>query len=99
MKKLIKRMEKENKYYVYAYLDPRKPGKYQYPGLDFSFLYEPFYIGKGTRLRFKSHLYNSGKGNNLFKDRKIEKIFKEANIEPYIIFLENNISNEDSLKI
>ena len=34
-------------HYVYAYLDPRKPGKYSYKGLNVSFLYEPFYIGKG----------------------------------------------------
>lgn len=30
----------KNKYYVYAYLDPRKPGKYFYEGLDFCFLYD-----------------------------------------------------------
>ncbi len=90
-------MEKENKYYVYAYLDPMKPGKYQYPGLNFSFLYEPFYIGKGIGQRFKSHLHGSAKETNLYKKRKIDKIYKESGIEPYIIFLENNISDEYAL--
>jgi len=33
-----------NKYYVYVYLDSRKPGKYKYG--EYEFDYEPFYVGK-----------------------------------------------------
>lgn len=40
--------------YVYVYLDPTKPGKYSYESI--SFMYEPFYVGKGTRNRDVSHL-------------------------------------------
>ena len=42
-----------NRFYVYALLDPRKPGRYEYK--DICFLYEPFYIGKGCGDRAKIH--------------------------------------------
>lgn len=32
----------KNNFYVYAYLDPRKPGKYFYEGLDFVFYMNHF---------------------------------------------------------
>lgn len=39
----------KNKYYVYIYLDPTRPGNYNYGKLKFD--YEPFYVGKGTNNR------------------------------------------------
>jgi hypothetical protein len=33
--------------YVYAYLDPRKPGIFKYE--EYEFGYEPFYIGYSSR--------------------------------------------------
>lgn len=46
MKLDIKEKEyKMRNYYVYIYLDPRKPGKYKYSKCEFE--YEPFYVGKG----------------------------------------------------
>lgn len=41
-------------FYVYVYLDPRRPGTYVY-GL-YKFDYEPFYVGKGKNNRYYDHI-------------------------------------------
>lgn len=46
-------------FYIYIYTDPRKPGKFIYEGVDICFLFEPFYIGKGTKNRYKVHIQSS----------------------------------------
>lgn len=45
-----------DKFYVYALLDPRKPGVYQFGRWKFDHL--PFYIGKGHNNRKDSHVYD-----------------------------------------
>lgn len=83
-----------NVYYVYAYLDPRKPGKYEYEG--YSFEYEPIYIGKGTKSRILKHLKNEK--SNPIKINKINSIKKQG-FSPILIKIIDNISNDESLKI
>ena len=83
-----------NVYYVYVYLDPRKPGKFEYD--EFTFDYEPFYIGKGTKSRLLKHLKNEKV--NPIKINKISKI-RSMGLEPIIKKIVENISNEDSLNI
>ena len=61
------------KYYLYALLDPRKPGRYDY-NLNICFLYEPFYIGKGCGSRIKAHLYPSQLKIKSPKNSKIKSI-------------------------
>jgi hypothetical protein len=63
-------------YYVYCFLDPTKPGKYCYDGLDFCLLYEPFYIGKGKGNRINRHFHKDSlrKESNILKKNKILKI-------------------------
>jgi hypothetical protein len=105
---MIKLTEKDTReyherFYVYAYLDPRKPGKYQYDGLDVCFLYEPFYVGKGQGRRHKDHLMHATSNypysrNNL-KINKIKKIINETSTEPIILKLHENISNTESNKL
>lgn len=81
-----------NVYYVYAYLDPRKPGKFKYD--NYKFDYEPFYIGKGKGNRYKIHLgmYD----NNNYKNNKIRKIINNKMI-PIILKISENLSEEMSI--
>lgn len=95
-------MGKKNKYYVYVYLDPRKPGQYSYSGLPFSFLYEPFYVGKGKDERDKQHLLESKRAStiqrNLHKNNKINSIFKDK-FQPLIIRIYENLTENISLNL
>ncbi len=76
--------------YLYVYLDPRKPGKYTYSNF-ISFLYEPFYIGKGQGNRAYSHLqeaYRTKIVGNRIKINKIKKIVATGQF-PIISLLEH----------
>jgi len=88
-----------NKYYVYCLMDPTKPGNYSYDGLDFCFLYEPFYIGKGSgnRLNRHSHRDSITKESNLLKKNKILKIINSKK-ELIKIKIFDNLIESDALK-
>ena len=87
----------ENRFYVYAILDPRKPGNYQYDKYHFN--YEPFYIGKGTEARCFDHGTKKDfkRNYNQYKTRKIKKIINQ-NLKPILLILYNNLSENDSFK-
>ena len=70
-------------FYNYAYLDPRKPSKFTYPGLHISFLYEPYYIGKGKNNRYKHHISDFLKDS--YKTNKIKRISVEYNPLDFVI--------------
>ena len=82
-------------YYVYAYLDPRKPGIYNYG--KYKFDYEPFYIGKGKNNRLYNHMQPKKLSKNTHKSNKINKILKSG-LKPIVVKIENNISEKKSLK-
>lgn len=87
-----------NIFYVYIYLDPTKRGDYSYG--DYSFEYEPFYVGKGKDKRIRAHLMpsvlNSG---NRHKKNKINKILKETSNAPISIIIKNNLSELDAFNL
>jgi hypothetical protein len=106
-----KEQQKEQKYkfYVYVYLDPRKPGKYLYENCNCSFLYEPFYVGKGGKgdhgkyRRWRQHtqiirLKEKDKTSNLFKYNKIKNILDQG-FEPAIIIYERFEDEHDALEV
>lgn len=83
-------------FYNYIYLDPRKPGRYTYSTI--SFLFEPFYVGKGKNNRYKEHLLNIRKDhmitlNALFYN-KLKKITSER--VPYIVKINFTDSEVDA---
>ena len=91
----------ENIYYVYIYLDTRKPGLYLYD--KYKFAYEPFYVGKGHGNRYISHLKfaksNKIKDSNYLKMNKIKKIIKETNNDPIIHIIENNLTEKNAFNL
>ena len=87
----------KNKFYVYVYLDPRKPGKYEYDGGKVCFDFQPYYVGKGCDDRWFKHLEdaifllqdNRSKQwirNNYYNHHKINKIFKifDSELDPIV---------------
>lgn len=90
-------------FYVYVYLDPRKPGKYVYG--DFQFDYEPFYVGSGQRKRYLSHAKDSvlhRDNSNPLKSHKILKIIKETSREQLvrlIVKIKKNLYLDDAQKL
>jgi len=81
----------KNKFYVYAYLDPRKQGNYLFN--EYYFNYEPFYIGKGHGRRKYIHLHNS---YNKHLNSKIKKIRKETGYDPFIIVYKELMIESDA---
>lgn len=98
-------MKNENRFYVYAYLDPRKPGEYIYfddkINFEVKFDYEPFYIGKGgTKKQLKRHLGETKEttANNI-KVSIISKIRNELNKNPIIIKVASNLTENKAFSL
>lgn len=80
-------------FYNYVYVDPRKPGKFSYEHLNVCFLFEPYYVGKGTNNRKYEHLKERKGDKNVYKKRKIQNIKQVCeNPQSYIITLNDNVS-------
>ena len=83
------------KFYVYLYLDPRKPGKYIFSS--YIFEYEPFYVGKGKKDRAYLHLKENRQNPHF--NRKIKKIQQETGNNPIIIKYQENLLECNALKL
>ncbi len=87
-------------FYTYIYLDPRKKGPYTYG--EYTFDYEPFYVGKGHEYQYLKHLKEAQnnktiKGNK-HKFYKIQKILKEG-LKPIILKVENNLTEQQAFDL
>jgi hypothetical protein len=81
----------ENKFYVYVYLDTRKPGNYTYEDLNLA--YEPFYVGKGSGNRMMVHMQEKFLKKNSPKNQKIKKILASGK-RPEIVKIFDFLSEE-----
>ncbi len=85
------------KYYVYAYLDPRIG--YMKSSCGFMFEFQPMYIGFGSNNRMNDHLRDAIKTtkNNL-KLNKIRKILNEG-LSPIIIKISDNLNRDEAITL
>lgn len=101
----------DKRYYVYIYLNPLKPGNFNYENYHFDF--EPFYVGKGCGNRIISHLKEAQKYNqieeesidldtekycNKHKINTIKKILRN-NLEPIIFKIKENEIEQNSCEL
>ncbi len=84
-----------NTFYTYIYLDPRKPGRWEYK--NWVFLYEPMYIGKGMGDRINNHLqtYKLRKGS-IFS-RKLTKILA-LSLKPIRFRIFENLKEDEAFE-
>lgn len=94
-------MNTNNIFYVYAYLDTRKPGNFIYSNgkFQYEFDFEPFYIGKGFDDRFNVHLNMAIKTEkNSYKLNKIRAIIKES-LDPMIVMVHKDLEETYALQL
>ncbi len=94
MRKTNRIYDRRKIFYVYALLDPRKPGPFYYGHWKFS--HEPFYIGKGKDNRVLSHL--SGSAGNNFSKNKIKSI-RRSGLEPLYVVKRENLTEKQALTL
>ena len=90
-------------HYVYVLLDPREPGRYFSQVLNMSFLFKPYYFGKGKGRRVLHHEEDVVKGYTKYRDgvktyNKNKKIIEEAVCLKWII-VKDNLNENTALDI
>ena len=87
----------EERYYVYAYLDPRWKNSIEKYRLG-SYLFDSpvFYVGKGMANRFGHHIHEIG---NSLKHQVIQLIRKELNRRPIIMKLNDFLTEQEAFDV
>ena len=88
---------RNNRFYIYIYLDQRKPGKWYYGDVVFNF--QPFYVGKGTGRRDTSHLWPFMLNQRNYKSSTIKSIMKETGELPLHRRIYENMSPKYATEI
>lgn len=101
----------DKRFYVYIYLNPLKPGNYDYlyGNIRLHFDFSPFYVGRGKEDRLYYHMneaikirekienesLNKEEKYNRHKINTINKILRNGK-EPIIFKLNENLSNDEA---
>ena len=83
----------DRRFYIYVYMDPRKPGKYKYG--EYVFDHCPFYIGKGHSKRLYRHIKSYNLRYNMPKHSKIKKLIK-LGYRPIILKYLKNLTEQEA---
>ncbi len=89
--------EERRGYYIYIYLDNRKPEVFRYKEWEFN--YTPFYVGRGRGKRIEEHLSEWSLANSSHKNFTIKSIIKETGNEPIRFKLYENLTLDEANKI
>jgi hypothetical protein len=81
-------------YFVYCFLDTRKPGEYIFE--DYKFEFEPIYIGKGKGIRPQRHFTLYKRYNTRFYS-KMNSIISSGN-KPEFILLSSGLTEKESFE-
>ncbi len=81
-------------YFVYCFLDTRKPGEYIFE--DYKFEFEPIYIGKGKGVRPQRHFTLYRRYNTRFYS-KMNSIISSGN-KPEFILLSSGLTEKESFE-
>ena len=93
---------KNDIFYTYIYLDPRKFGCYIYE--NYVFEAEPFYVGKGKNNQILSHLKEADSNvllentRNTYKTSKIRKILNK-NLKPIIFKIKDYLTEQEAFDL
>jgi hypothetical protein len=82
----------DNNFCVYVFLNPSKPGEYTYG--EYTFEFEPIYVGKGRSSRPKNHLYKFKNGKTYFY-KKLSSLIGSGH-EPMWIIVNNNLTEREA---
>jgi hypothetical protein len=89
-------------YYIYVYLDPRKQGQFFHEPLTATFLYEPFYIGKGKKDRRYAHLQDSSLKRINLKNNMIRHLFSlgytKETLKTYVLIIKDNLTEQEAFE-
>ncbi len=91
-----RKLSEDPVYYVYIYLDPRKPGRWEYKNWVFDF--QPLYVGEGKNGRMKDHLNRSSLKVSSIKSTAILKGL-DMGLQPIYFKLFVGLSEEKALDI